>query len=102
MSDLWIGSGQVFPVGFIIPGMQGHFEVLLVVFIVLLLFGGKRIPELARGLGRGIREFKHAKHALDEEARDLGAELDDTGPADETKTSRDAKTPRDAKTSADT
>ena len=53
--------------GLIIPGMEGHFELLLILFIVLLLFGGKRIPELARGLGRGIREFRHAKDEFDEE-----------------------------------
>lgn len=41
-------------------GGLGGWEVLLIVTIVLLLFGAKRIPELARGLGSGIREFKSA------------------------------------------
>ena len=36
----------------------GWVEILLIVAIILLLFGGKRIPELMRGLGRGAREFK--------------------------------------------
>ncbi len=36
----------------------GWVEILLIMAIVLLLFGGKRIPELMRGLGRGAREFK--------------------------------------------
>lgn len=35
-------------------------ELLIIFFIVLLLFGAKKLPELARGLGRGIREFKDA------------------------------------------
>ena len=35
-------------------------EMLVIVFAVLLLFGGKKLPELARGLGKGIREFKDA------------------------------------------
>lgn len=35
-------------------------EIFLIVFALLLLFGAKKIPELARGLGRGIREFKDA------------------------------------------
>lgn len=74
-----IGNGTPSVLGLIIPGMQGHFELLIVLFIVLLLFGGKRIPELARGLGRGIREFKNAKHELDEEVRDLDGELRDNG-----------------------
>ncbi|NIG52074.1 twin-arginine translocase TatA/TatE family subunit [Chitinophaga sp. Cy-1792] len=36
-------------------------ELLLIALVVLLLFGGKKIPELMRGLGSGIREFKDAK-----------------------------------------
>ncbi len=36
----------------------GPWELLIVVFIILLLFGGKKFPELARGLGKGLREFK--------------------------------------------
>jgi len=37
-------------------------ELLLIFFIVLLVFGGKRLPEMARGLGAGIRDFKRALH----------------------------------------
>jgi sec-independent protein translocase protein TatA len=36
----------------------GHWEILLVIFVVLLLFGGKKFPELAKGLGKGLKEFK--------------------------------------------
>ena len=36
----------------------GTLEILLVLFIVLLLFGAKKLPELAKGLGKGIKEFK--------------------------------------------
>jgi sec-independent protein translocase protein TatA len=39
----------------------GWNEILLIVVLVLLLFGGKKIPELMRGLGRGVREFNDAK-----------------------------------------
>ncbi len=38
----------------------GAFELLIIVAIVVLLFGGKKIPELMRGLGKGINEFKKA------------------------------------------
>ena len=38
----------------------GAQETILIVFAILLLFGGKKLPELARGLGKGIREFKDA------------------------------------------
>ena len=38
----------------------GGWELILIVLVVLIFFGAKRIPELAKGLGRGIREFKDA------------------------------------------
>lgn len=41
-------------------GGLGGTEVILILVVILLLFGAKRIPELAKGLGRGIREFKDA------------------------------------------
>jgi sec-independent protein translocase protein TatA len=46
----------------------GH--IILIVLVVLLLFGGKKIPELMRGLGRGIREFKDAKDHVKKEIED--------------------------------
>ena len=42
-------------------GGVGPQELLLVFFVILLLFGGKKLPELAKGLGKGIREFKKAQ-----------------------------------------
>jgi sec-independent protein translocase protein TatA len=38
--------------------MLGTWEIILIVLVVLLIFGGKKIPELMRGLGKGIRSFK--------------------------------------------
>lgn len=43
-----------------IMGKLGVTEILLILGIILLLFGGKKIPELMRGLGRGMKEFKDA------------------------------------------
>jgi sec-independent protein translocase protein TatA len=45
-------------------------HLILIVLILLLLFGGKKIPELMRGLGRGIREFKDAKDNVSREIED--------------------------------
>jgi sec-independent protein translocase protein TatA len=44
----------------IIAGTIGPMQVVLILVIVLLLFGGKKIPELMRGLGQGMKEFKDA------------------------------------------
>ncbi len=40
-------------------------EVLIIILVIVLLFGAKRIPEVAKGLGKGIREFKKAKNELE-------------------------------------
>lgn len=45
---------------FVIAGFIGPQEILIILVIVLLLFGGKKIPELMRGLGKGMKEFKNA------------------------------------------
>lgn len=54
----------------------GLTEILLIAFVVLLLFGGKKIPELMRGLGKGIREFKDAKDNVKKELEDSVSEKD--------------------------
>jgi sec-independent protein translocase protein TatA len=45
-------------------------EMLVVMFAILLLFGGKKIPELMRGIGKGIREFNAARSTLESELKD--------------------------------
>ncbi len=45
----------------ILFGMPGGTELILILVVVLLLFGGKKIPELMKGLGKGMKEFKDAK-----------------------------------------
>ena len=46
---------------------MGWQEIMLLVLVILLFFGAKRIPELARGLGKGIREFKDASKEIKSE-----------------------------------
>jgi sec-independent protein translocase protein TatA len=48
-------------------GNVGMGEILLIFLVVLLVFGAKRIPEIARGLGKGIREFKDATREIQKE-----------------------------------
>ena len=47
--------------------MPSGTEWLWIILAVVILFGGKKIPELARGLGKGIKEFKNAKEGIGEE-----------------------------------
>ncbi|MBK8151839.1 MAG: twin-arginine translocase TatA/TatE family subunit [Saprospiraceae bacterium] len=57
-------------------GNLGGWEMVAVVFVILLLFGGKKIPELMRGLGAGIREFNNAKNAIHNEIKEGMKEAD--------------------------
>jgi len=55
----------------------GPQEIILIACAVLLLFGGKKIPELMRGLGQGIREFNSAKANIEQEVKDSIKEVED-------------------------
>lgn len=50
-------------------GGVGFQEVLLIVLVILLLFGGKKIPELMKGLGRGVRSFKEGMNGVGDETK---------------------------------
>ncbi len=52
---------------YLIIGMPGGSEWILIVLAVLILFGGRKIPEFMRGLGKGIREFNDAKDNVKKE-----------------------------------
>lgn len=56
-------------------GNLGGGEFLIIVFVVLLLFGGKKIPELMKGLGRGVKSFKEGLNG-DEEKEEKGEKRD--------------------------
>jgi TatA/E family protein of Tat protein translocase len=59
-------------------GMPGFPELLLILLVVLVLFGAKRLPELARGLGSSMKEFRKAKQEFEDE---LHKSPDETAPA---------------------
>jgi len=56
---------------------MGPWELLIILFLILLIFGSKKLPEMAQGLGRGIREFKKATTEIEEEL-DLNKPLSTT------------------------
>lgn len=55
---------------FILLGMPGPWEIILIVIVVLLFIGGRKIPELMKGLGKGIKEFKNATKEDSEDEKD--------------------------------
>jgi sec-independent protein translocase protein TatA len=54
----------------ILLGVLGTQEIIIIAIIILLLFGGRKIPELMKGLGKGIREFNDAKNNVKKEIED--------------------------------
>lgn len=57
--------------------MLGGWEIVLILAVVLILFGAKKLPELAKGLGTGIKEFKKATREVSDEIQNA---MDDTSP----------------------
>ena len=49
----------------------GPWEIVIIILVVILIFGGKKIPELARGLGKGLNEFKKAKKEIKDEVESV-------------------------------
>jgi sec-independent protein translocase protein TatA len=52
----------------------GAGEIILIALVVLLLFGGKKIPELMRGLGKGVRSFKNGMNEIEKDIEEAGDE----------------------------
>jgi len=73
-------------------GMPGGWELFAIILVIVLLFGGKKIPELAKGLGKGIKDFKKAVNEDDEPV----AEVKKTD-AKEIEAKKEASTPVETK-----
>ncbi len=52
---------------YFLAGFPGGMELIVIILVIVLLFGGKKIPELMKGLGQGLKEFKKAKNQNDNE-----------------------------------
>ena len=61
---------------FTYAAMPGSWEMVVIAIVILLLFGAKKLPELARGLGQGIREFKGAVDGVKDEINDAKDKVD--------------------------
>lgn len=64
-------------------------QIALIVFVVLLLFGGRKIPELMRGLGKGMKEFKDASSNLTDDSDRREDRSDDRDDRNSDKSNRD-------------
>jgi len=51
--------------------MPGHWEIILIILVILLLFGANKIPELARALGKAKKEFQKAKDEVESEKEEI-------------------------------
>lgn len=58
-------------------GIVGPWEIVIIALIVLLLFGGKKIPELMKGLGKGVKSFKDGLNEVEKDIKDVDSTLED-------------------------
>lgn len=56
---------------FLLFGTLGAAEIIIIAFIVLLLFGGKKIPELMKGIGKGVKSFKDGMKGIEDEIKEV-------------------------------
>jgi sec-independent protein translocase protein TatA len=75
------------------PGWIGPWELAILLIVVLLVFGPKRLPEMGRSLGKGLREFKHSISGKEDEEEDSAPEL--SPPRDEEPVSASSSSERD-------
>lgn len=77
------------------PQIPGGFELILILAVVLLLFGGKKIPQLAKGLGEGIRNFK--KSVKDDEPEVAKTETTEPKKVEGSETGASTEAPKETK-----
>ena len=58
------------------PLMFGTWEIVAIVLVIVLLFGGKKIPELMKGLGKGVKSFKEGINEVEKEIKDVDASIE--------------------------
>ena len=63
----------------IYPLMIGTWEIVAIVAVIVLLFGGKKIPELMRGIGKGVKSFKQGMNEVEKEIKDVDEDYNKAG-----------------------
>lgn len=69
-------------------GIIGGQELIVILIIALLIFGGKKIPELMRGLGKGVKEYKNALNSTDDDEQKGNGNGNSPTPTDSTDTTQ--------------
>jgi len=59
-------------------GVIGPWQVVIIALVILLLFGGKKIPELMKGLGQGVKSFKAGLNEVEKETKEIEREINST------------------------
>ena len=67
-----------------LAAMPGGWEMVVIALVILLMFGAKKLPELARGLGQGIREFKGAVNGVKDELKEAEESIEKNEESDQT------------------
>ena len=60
----------------IMPLAIGMWEWVIIAFVVLLLFGGKKIPELMKGMGKGVKAFKDGMNGIEDDVKDIKKDIE--------------------------
>ncbi|MDI9551417.1 MAG: twin-arginine translocase TatA/TatE family subunit [Candidatus Cryptobacteroides sp.] len=63
---------------FVPMGVVGPWQVVIIALVIVLLFGGKKIPELMKGIGKGVRSFKEGMNELEKETKEIQRDLEST------------------------
>ena len=71
----------------VFAAMPGGWEMVVIALVILLVFGAKKLPELARGLGQGIKEFKGAVDGAKDELKDAQDAMESEGNTEDKETS---------------
>lgn len=61
---------------YLLPLAIGMWEWVIIALVVLLLFGGKKIPELMKGMGKGVKAFKDGMHGVEDEVKDIKKDVE--------------------------
>lgn len=61
---------------YMMPLRIGVWEWVIIALVVLLLFGGKKIPELMKGLGKGVKSFKDGMHGVEDEVKEIKKDIE--------------------------